>query len=332
MARSRSMSRGFLVVGVVIAGCGTAVGSPSASAPAASAPAASGVASMTPPNGASSQPTPPSSELPAALQDTWVSETRSIPGLTPPAVESFMEVTGHQLLFHASEDWTAPMLSSVAAADGATGVRLRLEDDSLGCAAGTEGAYAFELSPSGRALNVGVVADPCAARIAALSGAWTRIDCPDNHNCLGDLDAGPHASVIYTPFVPFADWRYDYGRFTYAVPDGWTNPEDNKDGYVLVPRSGPDGAGIYVFSDVLAHAQAHDPATGYCRAAPEPGVGSSAPQLRDWIRSLPGLAVSHEDHVADRGPDGLLDGPVRRIRAGNAPVGGPARCRACRCS
>ena len=104
-----------------------------------------------------------------------------------------------------------------------------------------------------------------------------RIDCPDNHNCLGDLDGGPHASVIYTPFVPFADWQYDYGRFSYAVPDGWTNPEDNKDGYVLVPRAGPDGAGIYVFSDVLAHAQAHDPATGYCQAAPEP---ASAPPLR----------------------------------------------------
>ena len=137
------------------------------------------------------------------------------------------------------------------------------------------------------------------------SGAWTRIDCPDNHNCLGDLDAGPHASVIYTPFVPFADWQYDYGRFSYAVPDGWTNPEDNKDGYVLVPRAGPDGAGIYVFSDVLAHAQAHDPATGYCQAAPEPGVGSSAPELRDWIRSLPGLSVSHEDHVTIGGLTGF---------------------------
>ena len=145
MALSRSMSWGFLVVGVVVAGCGTAVGSASASAPGVSERA-----TIAAPHGASSQPAPPSSELPAALQDTWVSETRSIPGLTPPAVESFMELTRHQLLFHANEDWTAPILSSVAVSDGATGVRLSLEDDSVGCATGTEGAYAFELSPSGR--------------------------------------------------------------------------------------------------------------------------------------------------------------------------------------
>ena len=56
-------------------------------------------------------------------------------------------------------------------------------------------------------------------------------------------------------------------------PRGWSNPEDNQDGYVLVRRDAP---GIFVFSDVLPHAQGMDPVTKHCRIEPARGIGSSA--------------------------------------------------------
>jgi hypothetical protein len=82
--------------------------------------------------------------------------------------------------------------------------------------------------------------------------------------------------------------------FAYSVPEGWSNPEDNQDGYVLVRRDAPDGAGIFVFSDVLAHAQGIDPVTKQCRIEPARGIGSSASAIHDWIRSLPGLRIAND--------------------------------------
>ncbi len=233
--------------------------------------------------------------LSPALQYLWVGETRSIPGLTPPAVESVLKLDEREMQFLASEDWNDPLVTSVASVIGTDRVQLRLEADSAGCQVGIAGTYTFDLSPSGRALTVAAIDDRCVARVAAVSGAWTRSACPDDHLCLGDLDPGRHVSVIYTPFLRFADWQYSYGRFEYAVPEGWTNPEDNQDGYVLVPRNGPDGAGVFVFSDVLAHAQKPDPATRHCAPAPAPGVGSSSSAIHRWIRSLPGLRIEHDE-------------------------------------
>jgi hypothetical protein len=65
---------GFLVVGAVIAGRHRGrftVGLDACGLGACGLGCGLGVAITTPPNGASSQPTPPSSKLPAALQDTW---------------------------------------------------------------------------------------------------------------------------------------------------------------------------------------------------------------------------------------------------------------------
>jgi hypothetical protein len=275
----------LIVVADILAACGAATGSGSS------------------PLGTSSTSSPPAAPTPvatpaglsAAYRYLWVGETRSIPGLTPPAVESIMKLDEREMQFRASEDWTAPLVTSVASVIGSNQVRLRLEADSAGCRAGVDGTYTFDLSPSGRALTVAAIDDPCVARVAAVSGAWTRSACPTDHLCLGDLDAGRHVSVIYTPFLRFADWHYSYGRFGYAVPEGWTNPEDNQDGYVLAPRRGPDGAGVFVFSDVLAHAQGIDPATGDCVPARAPAVGSSSSAIHDWIRSLPGVRIDHEE-------------------------------------
>ncbi len=239
-------------------------------------------------------PTPSATpaQVPDALRYYWVGETRSIPGLTPPAVESNMKIDETGLTFHATEDWAHPLITSAVSIDPAGDVVLTLGVSSTGCIKGDVGTYAFNLSPSGRALDIEVRQDPCAMRAAALSGDWTRADCSENHLCLGDLDAGHHVSVIYTPFVRFTDHQYDYGRFGYTVPDGWTNPEDNPDGYVLLEQNGPEDAGIYLFSDVLAHSQAVG-----CPSEAAPGVGTSATAIHDWINSLPGLDVSNDASV-----------------------------------
>ena len=273
------------VTAILLTACG------GVTSPGSGAPATAPQASPSP----SPSPVLTSAGLPGGFRYLWEGETRSIPGLQPPAVESFMKLDERRMQFFASEDWNSPIVTSVASLVGADRVRVRLENDSVGCRRGTDGTYTFELSPSGRSLAVRVADDTCAARAAAIFGTWTRSACPDQRACLGDLDAGGHLSAIYTPFVRFSDWHYTYGRFGYTVPEGWSNPEDNQDGYVLTPRDGPDGAGVFVFSDVLAHAQGIDPAVGYCLSARAPGVGSSSAAIHDWIRSLPGIRIDHEE-------------------------------------
>ena len=203
---------------------------------------------------AAASSSPPPVGVADALRYFWVRETRDVPGLFPPAVESIMKLDETEFQYLASQDWDAPVLVSTASASRPDRVTLRLKEDSVGCSVGAEGTYTFKLSETGRALTVRGSEDSCAAREAAISGKWTRAACPDSHVwCLGELDAGRHESVNYTPFVRFPDWQFKYGRFAYRVPEGWANTEDNRDGYVLTQsRPGPEAAGIFVFSDVLA--------------------------------------------------------------------------------
>lgn len=243
----------------------------------------------------SSQPPATSEPLPAALRYRWVGETRALPGVTPPAVESSMKIDAGRLTFYATEDWDHPLATSVASVDASGDVRLVFESGTAPCAQGDEGTYNFDLSPTERSLEVQAVSDTCAQRVEAITGSWTRSACPNDHLCLGDLDPGNHVSVLYTPLTPFGDWHYDYGQFGYTVPEDWTNPEDNPDGYVLLPVGAPDGTGIYVFSDVLAHEQALDPVNHHCVGKPASDVGSSAVAIHDWINSLDGLQVTGDD-------------------------------------
>jgi len=239
--------------------------------------------------------------LPSELLFRWVGETRTIPDAAPPVVESTMQVTRDEWTFYATEDGSHPLVVSSPSIDSDGNLLLVFQGGTAPCARGDEGTYSFDLSPTERALDLTVVSDPCAQRVAAMSGQWTRSACPTNHLCLGDLDAGHHVSVIYTPLVPFSDWHYTYGRFGYTVPDGWTNPEDNQDGYVLLPLDAPDGTGIYVFSDVLPHKQGLDPITHHCVSQPEEGVSTFASNIYDWIKSLDGLVITNEQLGTDVG-------------------------------
>ena len=286
----REIWRGLLMVSVfVLAACG----SPSVSGPGATPTSAQGSQS------AAASSSPPPVGVADALRYFWVRETRDVPGLFPPAVESIMKLDETEFQYLASQDWDAPVLVSTASASRPDRVTLRLNEDSVGCSVGAEGTYTFKLSETGRALTVRGSDDSCAALEAAISGNWTRAACPDSHVwCLGELDAGRHESVNYTPFVRFPDWQFKYGRFAYRVPrrmgerrgqPGWLRS--------LPGRPGPEAAGIFVFSDVLPRTQEIDPDTGHCPIAPAHGVRASASAIRDWLRALPSLKVSHGEEV-----------------------------------
>lgn len=225
------------------------------------------------------------------MRSLWVREPTEIPGLAKPPIAAAMELAGTTLKFHASVPPTGPVPSQLLStlgidADGT--VHADLIADGNGCHKGDSGTYTFALNATGLGLSVQESADPCAIRATAISGDWIRARCPNAPQwCLGDLDPGPHVSINYLPFARWGEWQFHYGRFAYTVPAGWTNVEDSAEGFVLGPTNGPDGAGIFVFTDPRAHKQGAD-----CPHELAPKVDGSARAITDWLRQLPGLAVS----------------------------------------
>lgn len=269
-----------------------------ASAPQVS-PSPAGSAPTTP------SPTPSASPkrvpLDTALRHLWVSTPRSIPGLPEPANAGAIELSGASLKVYPvvkAHDELVTVLSSRAELTNDGSARFELLADSLGCHKGDAGTYRLQLSTSERALTVLPLDEPCAARSAAVSGDWTLAACPTPGWCLGDLDPGPHVSINYVPFATFPEWAYSYGRFGYTVPDGWSNPEDSADGYWLAPKAGPEGSGIWVFTDPRAHKQGPDCPFELANVAP------SASAIASWIASLPRLAVTNVKDVTIGGLSG----------------------------
>lgn len=253
------------------------------------------------PSSAATAPARPMS-MPPPLRYLWIREPRAVDGLAQPPNASAMVIKGAYVEFHANVDAHAPLkpaFVSVSSAVVDDTVDLSLVADVADCHAHEVGTYRFTISPSGRALTVAALDDGCATRSSALSGDWIRAACPSNQWCLGDLDAGPHASINYTPFTRFADWQFHYGRFGYTVPEGWSNPEDGSTAYFLAQQDGPDGSGVWVFSNVRAHAQGAD-----CPHELAPGVDGSAANIVSWIRSLPGLAITNLQSVTIGGLTG----------------------------
>jgi hypothetical protein len=226
--------------------------------------------------------------LPATLASTWQGYTiRPIPGLTPTPDRAALKLTTSDLqyVYYSPDD---PAFLSAASLGSPNILSFTLTRDGWGCHVGDLGTYAFTLNGSARALSLQVVADPCAARSVALAGDWVRESCADpNESCLGDLDAGVHASVAFTPFVPPSQWHYDQARFTYTVPDGWANTSDGPSGYELQTRGGTANEAIYLFSDVVPHSQAAS-----CPETAAPGVGRTASAISNWLRALPGLVTT----------------------------------------
>lgn len=93
------------------------------------------------------------------------------------------------------------------------------------------------------------------------------------------LPAGEYRSSAFSPPV------------TYRLPDGWLIAGDATDYFALQPVTS-DIVGIYLFRSPLPASQ--DPA---CPTTAEPGVGTTARELVDWIRGRPGLVVSEPASV-----------------------------------
>ena len=229
----------------------------------------------------------------------------SIPGLTPPAVQSGLDLAHREMGVYAQATGR-PILESAASLDGPDSLRFQVDGDSAGCRSGDVGTYTFTLSETGRALTLHAADDPCASRVAAISGDWVRANCPPPGWCLGDLDPGRHVSAGFNPWAPPQAWQYDYGRFSYVVPDGWQNFEDGGDGYALAKQDAPEGTdalpvpAIHIWQDVLANAQ-----TPGCENAPAPGVGHTPRAIATWLSSLPSLTTTKPKSVTIGGLHGF---------------------------
>ncbi|HEX8025344.1 MAG TPA: hypothetical protein VF484_03975 [Candidatus Limnocylindrales bacterium] len=233
-----------------------------------------------------------------------------------------MALTARSLVYYPDVEPDAPLASqldsSVVGVSGTT-VQWRMAADGAGCHVGDLGTYELTVSPSGRALTISGTSDPCAARAAALAGIWTRVGCSTDAWCLGDLDPGRHESVNYTPLGRSADYTFGYGRFSYTVPEGWSNYEDNRTGYVLLRPVDPEQTGIFLFTDPRAHAQGSQ-----CPFELAKGISGSAPAMTRWIESLPGLAVTNVRAVAIGGLHGTaMDLRIASSWKGRCPGAAP---------
>jgi hypothetical protein len=227
--------------------------------------------------------------IPEGLRFAWIAEPREIPGLDEPAVSAQLVIGEASMEFNANDNGKFVLGSRASAVDTST-LRFELYSDGSACHRGDIGIYSYQLSSSGRGLSLGLVQDPCAARIAAIKGSWNRAGtCPAGGVCLGDMDAGRHVSAVFTPFEPPSTWRYNYGRFSFSVPDGWANLEDGKDDYVLATREAAPDNDILLIAGVAPHVQ-----DAVCSelASPEPGVGTSPQAIARWIGTITGLITT----------------------------------------
>jgi hypothetical protein len=237
-------------------------------------------------------PTPAGRPLPTSLRATWVGPTRTPPPGVSGVVQAALNLSIERLQFYGGG--AESILTSAATWLGDDRIEFRLSRDEAGCRRDDVGTYAFSLNATSRALTLRAESDTCLARSTLVSGDWTRADCPNRNSlCLGDLDPGQHASAQFNPFVPRDAYVYDYGRLTYTVPEGWSNPVDGPAGFTLVAQAAPQGGAINLFQTAIADSQASD-----CPGTPEPGVGRTAVALSTWLSTLPGVISTTPTPVA----------------------------------
>jgi hypothetical protein len=274
----------------------------------------------TPQSSPSPSPAASGAPLSQALQHRWNGPTRTVTGMTPPAVTAAVTLDRSRMRFDGGGSPRSD-LSSSASLTGPSEISFQLLSDGAGCARGAIGTYAFALSPGGGFLTLTLEADACSARSQAVSGDWERSDCPNQSAwCLGDsIEAGSHASAVFNPFLTFDAWTFQYGRLSYEVPDGWGNPEEDRAEYVIARTDLGEDASIWLLSDETAHAQG----PGCPENTIDASVGRKPDQLASWLRSLPGLTVTAPAPVSVGGLSGLtLDVSLKSSWTKACPGGG----------
>lgn len=93
---------------------------------------------------------------------------------------------------------------------------------------------------------------------------------------------------------------------TYQVPTGWTNAEDTRGGFLLIPPGGSTagvdaGTSDYIGAYTSVAASAPD-----CKDRPASGVGRSVTAIADWMRRLPSLMATKPQQVAVGGLKGVV--------------------------
>ncbi len=94
-------------------------------------------------------------------------------------------------------------------------------------------------------------------------------------------------------------------RVSYTVPQGWINAEDNADNFVLIPPTGTLAGVRDDISDFIGVFRGVAAAAENCDEVPQPGIGTTAAALADWLRSHAGLEVTPPRAVTIGGVDGL---------------------------
>ena len=277
---------------------------------AAAAVVAVVVASMTlfkpaPGPGATPSPSPAaatsaSPPIPAALIGQWMGSPRDVQGIDAESGTS-MRFTPSGFVFTASNKNDVLYLSSSASSLADDRFALRSSSANEGCGLDEDGTYTWSLSPGGRVLTVTAETDACAERGGAVPGTWWKMDCPTPDDpCLGDLEAGTYASQFIDPFVAAdGNWVARHAALTYTVPDGWTNFEDWPSYFGLARIGDPEGAGVWLFSDIVVKATSAD-----CASVADPAVGESAEAITTWLSTTQGLTTTEPDPVTLGGLSG----------------------------
>jgi hypothetical protein len=232
--------------------------------------------------------------VPAQVQGNWVFKgTRP-----PPGWGSTLTIGPTELSFNHSSVASA----SSASLAGADRLALRWLVEGAGCLSDDEGTYTFSLSSDGSTLTFTPATDACADRSAFLAGDWARQACVYTDGwCLGDLQPGTYASGLFNAMSSLST-AYKYGQFRYTVPAGWANTQDASGNYTLARQDGPANAAIYLFRDVVPHAQGDDTCLG--KAAP--GVKRTPEAFATWLTTLPGLVTTEPVAVTIGGLNGFM--------------------------
>lgn len=290
---------------VVAAAAAFALSRPTDSRPVGASPAvapslaASSTAAVTPSPAASGE-----AAIPTAIQHVWLGGHDD---LLAAGTGAALVVGPGSFAVAAANNIQFPVLTAAAVAAAAGQLELTTAGQSARCDAGQVGTYAWTLSPSGRALTLRVVSDPCTQRSVTLATTWLLVACQEpTDNCLGPIDAGTYVSQFMNFQHPAAGWTPNIGAITYTVPEAWANYGDWPDHFGLTPMSAfPDansanGPGTEI--DITADVHAESAATP-CSGKPA-SVGTTPGQIVASLRTIPGLVVGRASSITIDGKTG----------------------------
>jgi hypothetical protein len=243
--------------------------------------------SATPTTAALAASSSSTTSTPAALLDRWVGPPRTIGALGTGTSAAFLEISDGFLILQTGNSDNPKAFGSDITVEGDGKIGLTLAGDVLDCRDGDAGHYTWSLSPQATTLTLTASDDACAARRAAIEGAWTHTACRlEGRDCLGIVEAGTYSTNRFNPYGGFT-----YGQATFTLPEGWAVTYDSQAALFLslagdyAANADPAPWGLRAWADVAAAKQ--DPAACDDNAPADPSVGPGAAAIADWMTTLP---------------------------------------------